>query len=561
MKGDVKVKRDCLLDRFDQWVETTPDALLFRRLDVRHARHETLSYIALHRRVEEFAAGLDRISAPGDRILLTFPSGIEFILAFLGCLAVRRIPVPHAVLRSSAGAGRLSRIIADCQASLCIAPAAIAEKLSSLIDGPGSHPVVAFEKVVAEASGAVTRLESEPDDIAFLQYTSGSTGQPKGVIVTHGNLSANLEQIGTALPQEISHVVSWLPQFHDMGLVGATLAPIYLGVICSFFSPSEFIQRPLRWLTALSELKADVSVAPNFGYAYVLQRCKSEDIASLNLSHVRLLMTGAEPVKSETLQRFTATLRETGLRDDIYFPTYGLAEATLFVSGGPDGKRISTARMARDGHRCLEGETVEAGCEVVSCGAPGSAVEVRIYKPHSEVPVSPGEVGEICIRGENVTPGYWGKPPNDPARRLLRTGDLGFMRNGELFIAGRLKDLIILRGRNIYPQDIETVAQNLVPNGSENSCAAILHEDDLILVQELPAAVRDKHAHAVLTSNITTRIAEMFEIRVDRIILTRSNTIPRTTSGKLSRSSLALSLCTQEFPSVFDTSKETMEQA
>lgn len=551
---------DSLLNILSARVETSPNTLLFRRLNMRNGTHETLTYAELYEQVLTFAAGIAEISAPGDRVILTFPSSNEFIIAFLGCLATRRIPVPHAVLRKDASADRLTRIVDDCSAALSIAPLDIAEKLESLIKNRCNHRVFSFEAVMGAGHGGISVFPANPEDIAFLQYTSGSTGKPKGVIVTHANLNANLQQIKTALPTDLKHLVSWLPQFHDMGLVGATLAPIYTNAACSFFSPSEFILRPLRWLTALSELRADVSVAPNFGYAYLLQRCDPNEFAHLDLSHVRILMTGAEPVKAETLRRFREALNSTGLHRDVYFPTYGLAEATLFATGGPNGQRIATARLSQDGQRCLPDTNEQEGIEVVSCGSPGAGIDVNILEPQYDVPVAPGKVGEICIQGENITLGYWGQSPDDSDKRMLRTGDLGFMKDGELYVTGRLKDLIILRGRNIYPQDLESLSQKCVPGSSENSCAAVMQAEDLILVQEVSRTVRDKDVHASIAIDISTRISEIFEVRIDRIILTQPNNIPRTTSGKISRSSLALKLLAGEFPTIYDTANKALEQ-
>ncbi|MEW8014980.1 MAG: fatty acyl-AMP ligase [Candidatus Sedimenticola endophacoides] len=551
--------KDGFFDVFDSWVEQSPDKILFRRLDVRQGAHEIVTYADLSQRIRKFAAGLEPISAPRDRIVLTFPSGTEFIVAFLGCISIGRIPVPYGVVRSASIAEKLARIINDCEATFSIAPASVADKLAGLLECVPTRRVLAYEEMIDSGRATCSGWSSSTADIAFLQYTSGSTGKPKGVIVTHGNLSKNIRQIGIALPTEIEHLVSWLPQFHDMGLVGATLAPIYLGKTCSFFSPSEYIQRPLRWLTALSELRANITVAPNFGYAYVLQRCKSEDLTSLDLSHVRVLMTGAEPVKAQVMRRFSEALKVCGLREDIFFPTYGLAESTVFAAGGPGVQRISTARISMNGHHSLIGEQDHTGIEVVCCGKPAQGLDLFIVDQNGGAVIPDGTIGEVCIRGPNVTPGYWGGTRCGSRNHTLRTGDLGFLRDGRVYITGRIKDLIIVRGRNIYPQDIESVAQAIIQTATENSCAVVMQNESLVLVQELPISERDNKCYANLSAGIVSRIAELFEVRVDRVIFTKSNVIPRTNSGKISRSALSCSLDTNELPFLFDTAEKIQD--
>ncbi|HEV7786800.1 MAG TPA: fatty acyl-AMP ligase, partial [Thermoanaerobaculia bacterium] len=449
-------QRQILTEALRETAVSRPGQIAFTFLDEAGAATD-LSYADLDRRALAIAARLQELGGAGQRALLLYPPGLEFVAAFLGCLYGGVVAVPAYPPTSERTLPRLLAIAQDARPVLALTTSARLDKLQTLaarLPGFDSLAWVETDRIAADLAGAWRDPQPGPDTLAFLQYTSGSTAAPKGVMVSHGNLFHNEEMIRRAFGQSAdSVIVGWLPLYHDMGLIGNVLQPLYLGAHCILQTPATFLQRPLSWLAAISRYRATTSGAPNFAYDLCVRRIGAEQRAGLDLASWEVAFNGAEPVRPDTLERFAAAFAPQGFRRKAFYPCYGLAEATLFVSGGGKGALpVVEAAGARG---------------LVGCGRPWMDQRLAVVDPESGRPVSDGQEGEIWISGPSVAQGYWGQPEaterdfrarlaGDPADAgegpFLRTGDLGFLRGGELFVTGRLKDLIIVRGRNHYPQ-------------------------------------------------------------------------------------------------------------
>ncbi len=504
-----------------------------------------LSYGDLDRQALTIAARLQQLGSAGQRALLLYPPGLEFVAAFLGCLYAGVIAVPAYPPASERTLPRLLAIALDARPALALTTRELLGRLQPLaarLPGLGALSWVVTDEDdegAADLAGAWRDPRSGPESLAFLQYTSGSTATPKGVMVSHGNLLHNEEMIRRAFGQSAdSIIVGWLPLYHDMGLIGNVLQPLYLGARCILQAPATFLQRPLAWLAAISRYRATTSGAPNFAYDLCVRKIGEEQRAGLDLASWEVAFNGAEPVRPDTLERFAAAFAPQGFRRDAFYPCYGLAEATLFVSGG--GKNAPPV-VADAGARGL-----------VGCGRPWMEQRIAVVDPESGHPAGEGQVGEIWISGPSVAQGYWGLPeaterdfrarlagpPEGPGEGpFLRTGDLGFLRGGELFVTGRLKDLLIVRGRNLYPQDIERTAEESHPALRPGCGAAFAVEGDgeewLVVVQELDPHRRGEAGVAL--EALRRAVAEEHEVRVHQAVLVRAGTIPKTSSGKIQR--------------------------
>jgi acyl-CoA synthetase (AMP-forming)/AMP-acid ligase II/acyl carrier protein len=405
-------------------------------------------------------------------------------------------------------------------------------------------------------------------DLAYLQYTSGSTSTPKGVELTHGNLLANLELMAVAFElSERDSAVLWLPPFHDMGLIGGLLQPLYSGFPVTLLSPVHFLEQPIRWLRALSETGATIAGGPDFAYDLCVERIPPEERAALDLSRWEIAFTGSEPVRAETLERFAATFASSGFRSEAFYPCYGLAEASLFVSGGdrsrpptvcgadPDALAVGRLREPSDG----------TARRLVSCGRTRPGTTVEIVDPESRVPASPGSVGEVWVRGPSVARGYRGQPEATAAtfgartasgsreEPFLRTGDLGAIVDGELYIVGRLKDLVILQGRNLYPHDVEATASRAHPELARHPSAAFALEiggrETLAVVHEVGRGL-GAHLADRIAATIADAVASEHGARPATVVLTRPGGVPRTTSGKVRRRACRERLVAGHLPTV-----------
>ncbi|HSK81412.1 MAG TPA: fatty acyl-AMP ligase, partial [Thermoanaerobaculia bacterium] len=420
---------------------------------------ERLTYAELDARARAIGASLQEAGAGGERVALLFPPGADFVASFFGCLYAGAVAVPALPPRPRGADPRLQAICRDARPRVALTTA---EKLPALERAAAEIPELKAALRMAPATeGAADwrRADLGPEALAFLQYTSGSTSSPKGVMVSHGNLVHNEELIRRTFEQSSGSVVlGWLPLYHDMGLIGTVLQPLYTGAVSYLMTPGAFLQRPARWLEAISRYRATTSGGPNFAYELCVRKVGEAERESLDLSSWQVAFNGAEPVRAGTLRRFAEAFAPCGFRATAFRPCYGLAEATLLVSGGrPEGEPRVRALDAEalERHDVVEGDAARSR-ELVGCGA--AMQEVLAVDPESGDPCPPGGVGEIWVAGPSVARGYWERPEEtattfgarlaDGTGPFLRTGDLGFVSGGELFLTGRLKDLIILRGRN-----------------------------------------------------------------------------------------------------------------
>ncbi len=519
--------------------EHQPDRLAYTFLLDGESRELHVTYGELDLQARVIAARLQALGAAGERALLLYPAGLQYAAAFLGCLYAGVVAVPAYPPRPNRPDPRIRAILADARARLVLTTSAVLPNAERLLGGePGVH-WLATDGLDAEAAAEWRHPGVSPENLAFLQYTSGSTSAPKGVMVSHGNLVHNQRLIQRAFGVGPgTEVVSWLPLYHDMGLIGSLLGSLWSGCRCVLMSPVDFLQRPLRWMEAVSRYGAAVSGGPNFAYDLCARKVREEDLAALDLSGWRLAFNGAEPVRAETMDRFAAAFAPAGFRRSAFYPCYGLAEATLFVSGGFVGEAAGEAAGGR---------------APVASGRPAEGQEVAVVDPETLRPLADGEVGEIWVRGASVTRGYWSRPEEtgstfgariagqegaEGEAPFLRTGDLGFLRGGELYVAGRRKDLIILRGRNLYPQDVELTVEKSHPALRPGCGAAFSIEVDgeerLVVVQELRREARDADPAEVLEA-MRRAVAEEHEAQLRAAVLIRTATLPKTSSGKVRR--------------------------
>src|ERR1700691_4107335 len=556
-----------ILGHLDRLAEEHPDKLLSVYLGVNEDPVESYTYASFLHRTQVSAGHLLKQGrfAAGDRLLLAYPPGLEMICAFFGCVRAGLIPVPVYPPSSRGFQSALYKtvhIAKDCQAAGILTSKDYHGSLRTNLarsgvaaSGVDVHYISSLSWIATEDfvdtiseqtfNGASNNGASR---LLFLQYTSGSTRDPKGVMVTHENILHNC-------PLVIDHhapiVVSWLPQYHDMGLIGCYLYPALKGGTTYGFAPTDFIQRPALWFDAIKTYRASASAAPNFAYDYCLRagRLSKESLESCDLSTLRLLMVAAEPVKPETFKRFLQAFQPHGLKSESFSVAYGLAENTLAVS--LDGRNIISINKngIAVGKACMTTEVSEIGAatQIVSCGTPLPGLTVKIVDPEKHVALEPGRIGEIWIAGGSKCLGFWNNPeltlklfharlvddsPYDDG--YMRTGDMGFFHDGELFVCGRIKDMIILRGQNYYPQDIEAVVEKASGLIRTNCVAAFqINEDSepaLAIVAEVknPKALPD-------ALQIAAAVRNYLNVEVALISFIAPRAIPRTSSGKIMR--------------------------
>lgn len=499
-----------------------------------------LTYGELDRQARTIGAHLQAAGLSGERALLLYPPGLAFVAAFLGCQYAGVVPVPVSAPRLSRPDRLFLAVLADARATAVLTTA---ENLAELRQR-NSLPDEVMQQVrwisTDNLDPALSDLWREPvisgDTLAFLQYTSGSTALPKGVMVSHTNLLANERMLQHAFPPGDGAVcVSWLPLYHDMGLIGGLLQPLCAGYRSVLMAPMAFLQRPMRWLQAISRYRGQISTGPNFAYELCARKATPQQIADLDLSSWQAAISGAEPVRWETLDRFAQTFAPCGFRAESLYPSFGLAEATLFVTGGRAGGQPRLVTAERQ--------------SIISCGQPGLGTTVRIVDPESQALCPDETVGEIWVKSPSIAKGYWERPAEsaetfgahlpDGEGPFMRTGDLGFMKAGELYVTGRLKDLIIIRGQNHYPQDIEWTVQGSHIALRQDSAAAFgLLEDGeerLVVVAEVERTHRKGNLEEVAIA-VRTAVAEQHGLQTHAIVLLRPGGLPRTTSGKVRRS-------------------------
>ncbi|MFW6012240.1 MAG: amino acid adenylation domain-containing protein, partial [bacterium] len=493
----------------------------------------------------------------GERALLLYPPGLEFIIAFFGCLRAGVVAVPAYPPRSRRSLPRLRAVVAEAEPAFLLTTSDLLPRMRRWADG---EPWLARITTLATESDLPDPEEwrdpgVEADSVAFLQFTSGSTANPKGVRVTHRNLLHNEEMIRRAFGQsERSVIVSWLPLYHDMGLIGGVLQPLYVGARMFLMSPMAFLKRPLRWLAAIDRYRGTTSGAPNFAYDRCVDAVSDEDRERLDLSSWTVAFNGAEPVRSATLERFAKAFAPAGFSRRAFFPCYGLAEATLFVTGRRPEEAVrflSVSASSLERGRPVP-EEAAGSRHLVGCGRPWLSQRVVIADPDSHRLCPDGHVGEVWVRGSSVADGYWGRPDEtaetfgarmatEPEEApYLRTGDLGFLWDGELFVTGRLKDLIILRGRNLYPHDLEQTCERAHPMLRAGGAAAFSMDDGeverLVVVQEVePRRRRDREEQARAVEKIRQALAEEHDVAASEVLLVAAGQVPRTSSNKVRR--------------------------
>jgi len=529
-----------------------------------------ITYAELDRKARAVGAWLTHEGMTGKRVLLLYPSGLDFIAAFMGCLYGGAIAVPAYPPRKNRSVERIEAIAADADASVALTTRDVLDRFDTLKASAPSLEHLLW-KVDSELDASWANRWKRPDitgeTLAFLQYTSGSTGTPKGVMLSHENLLHNSLRIMQAFEITRSQSgVFWLPSFHDMGLIGGILVPLYGGKFNVLMSPVAFLQKPLRWLQAIAKYRATISGGPNFAYELCVRKTTPEQRAALDLSSWSLAFNGAEPVRAETIKAFSDAFAVSGFRREAFYPCYGLAESTLMVTGGmkfePPVARSFDPLSIDTGTIVVRPDDEPAARRLVGSGRELDGQDVLIVDPQSAEPLPPGRVGEIWVSGPSVAQGYWNRPeettatfnamlhlPGGDAERMgrwrpnpgpyMRTGDLGFFDNGELFVTGRLKDLIIIRGRNHYPQDIEHAveeASSLVRPGSVAAFdVEIEGRERVVVVAELERGKRDKAEVAAAFEAIRKRLAVEQEVAAEAIVLVRPNSIPKTSSGKIQR--------------------------
>jgi len=516
-----------------------------------------ITYHELDQRARLIAAKLQEQDAKGQRALLLYPPGLEYIAAFFGCLYAGVVAVPAYPPRLNRPAPRIHAIIADSQAEIALTSPEILESIEKRFEHePELEDLDWFDtnQIPVWLKSEWQEPTIETDTLAFLQYTSGSTSIPKGVMLSHRNLLYNLEQFSRGFqlaPDEYN--ISWLPSYHDMGLIGSIMGTIYNGISSTLLAPLDFLQRPLRWLQAITKYRATITGGPNFAYDFCVERIKPEQMKGLDLSSWRTAFNGSEPVRYETMKRFAETFAPFGFKIDAFYPCYGLAEGTLYISGGNGSSEpipLYVQRSALERDRIIEVSPDDRdSVALVGCGTAKLDQKINIVNPETFIPCPPDVVGEIWISGENVAHGYWNRPAENEntfgarldggtEEKYLRTGDFGFLREGELFITGRLKDLIIIRGSNHYPQDIELTVERshkaLHTAGGGAFSVDIDGEERLVVIQEIDRRFRHEDMAPVIQA-IRKAIAEEHDLQVYAIVLIKPFTIPKTSSGKIQR--------------------------
>jgi acyl-CoA synthetase (AMP-forming)/AMP-acid ligase II/acyl carrier protein len=526
------------------------------------ALESTLTYRQLLKRAESVAAELLRSLQPGDRAILLFHGGPEFIVSFLGCLIAGVIAVPAYPVRVPASPSqparnfeRLIPVLANAQPKVALSTRPIVDRQAELREAnPAFSQLqwIAVEELPDQP--LLDRPEVTAEDVAFLQYTSGSTSIPKGVMVTHSNLLSVFKDIDASWPHDESSVmVTWVPVFHDMGLIHGVLFPLFFGFPVYTLIAASVLQHPRLWLEAIGRFRGTHSSGPNFIFELCLKRISEKAAAELDLSSLQACLTGAEAIRSRTLERFRERFALAGMRPEAVQPGYGLAEFTLTVSSINKGKIAHTVYL--DSAACEQGRVVHAvsaGMKTrsfVSCGWTHIGSEIRIVEPDSHRECPPNHIGEIWARGTNLTRGYWenleateltmGARLADGTGPFLRTGDLGFIVNGELYVAGRLKDLIIIRGRNIYPHDVEATVEEALPEVRSGRCCAFSIDREegeaLVIIAEVDRVHRNGLDPSLAFARLREAISLNHEAEIYDAVFVRTGTFPLTSSGKVQR--------------------------
>ena len=499
-----------------------------------------VTYSQLYQQVLSLAARLKQLSNPGERALLLYPSGLDYVISFFACLYAGIVAVPAYPPKRHEFDARLQAILQDCEASLVLTTDKILAQFQHATDPSYESlrqaQVLATDQWDDVLDRSFKPSNITPDTLAFLQYTSGSTGTPKGVMISHHNVLANLEQIKmVTLSSEKIIILNWLPLFHDMGLIHGIMQPVYLNGLSILMPPSAFVQNPFSWLKAISHYRATCSGGPNFCYSLCIEKVTHDRKKELDLACWEVAFNGAEPINPDTITQFIAAFSQTGFRATAMHPCYGMAEATVALSGKIKGEPVIMT---------------ENPTPFVSSGKPLINERLRIVNSENFKICEESEIGEIWASGPNISAGYWNRPEETKETfggyiaetnegPFLRTGDLGFMKNNELFVTGRLKDLIIIHGQNFYPQDIEWTVGNLNPAFTKHSTAAfsVTHhgEEKLVIIQEIGRTAAKQLNSDEAIQTICRTISKQYQLTVFAVVLIKAATMPKTSSGKIQR--------------------------
>lgn len=555
---------ETLVDVLERRAQDTPDALAYGF--IKGSEIQRITYRELDLMAKRVAVLLGSKVKAGESALICHHPGLEYVASFFGCLYAGVTAIPIYPPRFNQKLERLTSIAETIDVRVALTSRSVLDSIAPLLaDSPNLSHIswmnTDFDVLDAGSASQWQRPKLSGDGLAFLQFTSGSTSQPKGVMLSHYNLLSNLEAIHRKFESNKDSIgVIWLPPYHDMGLIGGILQPIYIGFPIYLMSPFSFLQRPMRWLQAISDLKATISGGPNFAYDLCAKRITPEQLATLDLSRWQTAFCGAETIHAEVFDRFADKFAPAGFKANAFYPCYGLAEASLIVSGGENKapvivETLDAVALESNGQAVRTSRDAKNSRPYVGCGTAPLGHEIKIVDPVTLKDLKDGSVGEIWFTGPSVARGYWGKETESEqtfrakitgdtsGKTYLRTGDLGFLLKDELFITGRIKDLLIIRGRNLYPQDIEKTVSETHPALEMGTGAAFSIEDGgeekLVVVQEIDrkesrsANIQD--TGNILISAIKQKIFEAHDLHVHAISLVRANSIPMTSSGKVQR--------------------------
>lgn len=575
------------LDSLRRNAAREPDGLVYQFLASESAAPEPVSNMELARLVSRCARAFQGMKNPAhegpSKIVLVLPQGKEFVAAFFGCIVAQAIAVPTFPPKNTLQAERLKLVLLDLGDCIVLTDReCLLTDLAELRRDPDLRRVrwAVSEELASEAACPLDQFSADPEAIAMLQYTSGSTGQPRGVMVSNRNMVENSELIkqsfGHHRPNRRS--VIWLPPYHDMGLVGGVLQPVHAGFPALMMPTSLFVRSPSRWLKAVSEFRGTSSGGPNFAFQMCVNNVRDRELARLDLSSWDVAFCGAEPINHDTMVAFSRRFAAAGFRPSAIYPCYGMAETTLMVSGkhyleDMRSLRVDAQAIAR-GKVQVAAEDAEGARYLVSCGSVHPSLDLRVVDPVLRTELAQREIGELWVSGPSVTQGYWGHAEKTQQTfghqitgrtgQFLRTGDLGFMDGGELYVTGRIKEVLIVRGANHYPQDIEQVSAQACPELINCRAAAFsvpgtAHEQ-VVLALEVPRTPVD---HEAIARRINTRLAKQYGIQADIVLFVPRKTIKTTTSGKLQRLGLRADYLADSLPTyhVWRDSAQTLPAA
>jgi acyl-CoA synthetase (AMP-forming)/AMP-acid ligase II/acyl carrier protein len=557
----MKLMSETIVNSLFTHAQSLPNKMAFRYLQDLESLPQELSYLELWQSAAAVADFLKKIARPGSRIMLFFPPGLAYVKAFYGCLLADMVAVPLYPPRRNAKSDRVIGVAQSCQSSIALTTESELANIQSSWEEQNSLglPLHFYATDIIPALNSVTVdcPEIDPATPAFLQYTSGSTGTPKGVLITHGNIIANVKHLSLMAKGTKEDIfVNWLPLFHDFGLITAVLWPVYLSAPSTLMAPATFVRNPSVWLKAINRYRGTMCGAPNFAYDLCTTKITDVDLSLLDLSCWRVAYNAAEPVRAKTLNDFFARFAQCKFKAEAFYPGYGMAEATVFIAGGDPSIKPLQLSVNRKAIAENKFELMDASdpmsTTMVACGTALPPHNIRIVDPETGCELSEGSVGEIWFSGPSVSPGYLGLEELSAANfnqkiidngtasgGYFKTGDLGVIWRGDLFVTGRIKDLIILHGRNYYPQDIEASAVAAHPALRWGYCTAFSVSSDQLEQLIIVAEVEREHVRTIdvdqVVDAIRYKVAQDHELSVSDVVLLKPYKLPVTSSGKVQR--------------------------